>query len=72
MHCARVMRCDAVYFGINTIRATVFHPENRGSMSSRGGIYLQTCSAPHFRTARFRDHSCGLFSLAVFLRTFLP
>lgn len=27
MHCARVMRCKALYFGINTILATVFHPE---------------------------------------------
>jgi hypothetical protein len=42
MRCARVMRCDAVYFGINTILATVVHPENGGSMTSRGGIYLQT------------------------------
>ena len=71
-HRARVMRCDAVYFGINTILATGFHHENGGGMSSRGGIYLQTCNAPHFRTARFHDHSCGVFSLTVCLRTFLP
>jgi hypothetical protein len=52
MHCARVVRCDAVYFGINTILATDFHPEKGGSMSSRGGTYLQTCNPPHFLTAR--------------------
>jgi len=36
------MRYVAVYFGTNTILATVFHPENAGSMSSRGSMYLQT------------------------------
>jgi len=72
MYCARVMRCDAVYFGINTILATVFHPENGGNMSSRGGMYLQTYNASHFRKARFHDHSCGVFSLALCLRTILP
>ena len=40
MHCARVMRCDAVCFGIYTILDTVVHPENVGSMSSRGCVYI--------------------------------
>jgi hypothetical protein len=72
MHCARVMKCDAVYFGINTILATFFHPENGGSTSSRGGIYLQTCNLPLSVQRDLHARCCRVISLAVCLRTFLP
>jgi hypothetical protein len=73
MQHARVMRCDAVYFGINaqfwlqssTLKMEAARPPDVAYICQHTMSHISELHDIH-------EHCCGVQNLAVCLRTFLP